>query len=89
VGAILDAPERWSILEAGVRRYLMPRFPFVLYYRVRPEMLALRARERNAGDKKEVAQNCRRAVFNLSPLSSHSVATKECAPRDSNPEPID
>ena len=24
IGAILDAPERWSILEAGVRRYLMP-----------------------------------------------------------------
>ena len=25
IGAILNAPERWSILEAGVRRYLIPR----------------------------------------------------------------
>ena len=31
VGAILDAPERWSIIEAGVRRYLMPSFPFAVY----------------------------------------------------------
>ena len=25
VGAILDVPECWSIIDAGVRRYLMPR----------------------------------------------------------------
>ncbi len=31
---ILDAPDRWSILEENVRHYLMPRFPFVIYYRV-------------------------------------------------------
>jgi toxin ParE1/3/4 len=27
VRTIVDAPERWSIIDADVRRYLMPRFP--------------------------------------------------------------
>ncbi len=31
---IQEAPERWSILEADVRRSLMPRFPYAIYYRV-------------------------------------------------------
>ena len=31
VGVIQDAPDRWSIVEADVRRYLMPRFPFAIY----------------------------------------------------------
>ena len=43
IGAILDAPERWSILEAAVRRYLMPRFPFAVYYRVWPDPLCILA----------------------------------------------
>ena len=30
-GTILEAPHRWKIIEAGVRRYLMPRFPFAVY----------------------------------------------------------
>lgn len=34
VRAILESPERWGIVEEGVRRYLMPRFPFAIYYRV-------------------------------------------------------
>ena len=28
VAAIQDAPERWPVLEAGVRRYVMRRFPY-------------------------------------------------------------
>jgi plasmid stabilization system protein ParE len=34
IGVILNAPERWRIIEADVRRYLMPRFPYGIYYRV-------------------------------------------------------
>jgi plasmid stabilization system protein ParE len=50
IGAILDAPERWSILEAGVRRYLMPRFPFAVYYRVWPDHLRILAFKHNSRD---------------------------------------
>ena len=31
---IAKEPERWQIIELNVRRYLMPRFPFAIYYRV-------------------------------------------------------
>ena len=31
---ILNAPDRWSIVEMNVRHYLMPRFPYAIYYRV-------------------------------------------------------
>jgi len=34
VRAIVDAPERWRIIDADVRRYLMPRFPYAIYYSV-------------------------------------------------------
>ena len=34
IAAILEAPERWSIIEEDVRHYLMPRFPYAIYYRV-------------------------------------------------------
>jgi len=33
VSIILDAPERWRIIERDVRSYLMPRFPYAIYYR--------------------------------------------------------
>ena len=33
VSAIRHAPTRWGIIEADVRRYLMRRFPFAIYYR--------------------------------------------------------
>jgi hypothetical protein len=36
---ILEAPDRWSIIEADVRRYLMSRFPFAIYYRVLPDQI--------------------------------------------------
>jgi hypothetical protein len=33
VSLIREAPQRWRIVEADVRRYLMPHFPFAIYYR--------------------------------------------------------
>jgi len=33
VAIILEAPGRWRIIEDGVRSYLMPRFPYAIYYR--------------------------------------------------------
>ena len=40
---IRDAPERWGIIEADVRHYLMPRFPYAIYYRVLPDQLRVLA----------------------------------------------
>ncbi|HYJ85303.1 MAG TPA: type II toxin-antitoxin system RelE/ParE family toxin [Pyrinomonadaceae bacterium] len=34
VSMILQAPDRWKILEADVRRYLMAHFPYAIYYRI-------------------------------------------------------
>jgi plasmid stabilization system protein ParE len=34
IRVILETPERWSVIEADVRHYLMPRFPYTIYYRV-------------------------------------------------------
>jgi len=33
VSIIHDAPERWRIIKGDVRSYLMPRFPYAIYYR--------------------------------------------------------
>lgn len=33
VSMILDTPQRWRIIEEDVRSYLMPRFPYAIYYR--------------------------------------------------------
>lgn len=33
VSMILKTPERWRIIEQDVRSYLMPRFPYAIYYR--------------------------------------------------------
>lgn len=33
ISIILEAPDRWSIIEEDIRRYLMSRFPFAIYYR--------------------------------------------------------
>ena len=30
---ILDSPVRWRSIGEGVRRYLMPHFPYAIYYR--------------------------------------------------------
>jgi predicted protein tyrosine phosphatase len=37
IGSIVDAPDRCSIVEVDVRRYLMRRFPFAIYDRSLPE----------------------------------------------------
>jgi len=34
---INEAPERWRKVEGELRRYLMPRFPYGIYYRVRAD----------------------------------------------------
>jgi plasmid stabilization system protein ParE len=43
IGIIQDAPARWSIIEADVRRYLMPRFPYAIYYRALPDEIRVLA----------------------------------------------
>jgi len=43
VNLILQAPERWRIIGQGVRTYLMPRFPYSVYYRNYPDRLHLLA----------------------------------------------
>jgi hypothetical protein len=32
---ILRAPDRWPIVDADIRRFVMQRFPYGIYYRVR------------------------------------------------------
>jgi len=34
VAGILEAPKRWRVVRGDKRRFLMPRFPYGLYYRV-------------------------------------------------------
>jgi len=43
VAIIAAAPKRWRIIEEDVRRYLMPRFPYAIYYRVLPDHLRIPA----------------------------------------------
>jgi len=43
LSVVLQAPERWRIIEADVRRYAMPRFPYFIYYRVLPDHLRILA----------------------------------------------
>ena len=43
IGVIQDAPDRWSIIEGDVRRYLMPRFPYAIYYRIWPDHIRILA----------------------------------------------
>jgi len=43
IGVIQEAPERCSIIEADVRGYLMPRFPYAFYDRVLPDHLRILA----------------------------------------------
>jgi toxin ParE1/3/4 len=43
VAMILEAPECWRIIEEGVRSYLMPRFPYGVYYRDFPDRLHILA----------------------------------------------
>lgn len=43
VAVIVAAPERWRIIEEDVRRYLMPRFPYAIYYRVHSDHIRILA----------------------------------------------
>lgn len=43
VGKILEDPLRWRVIEQDVRRYLMLRFPFAIYYRLVPDQLRILA----------------------------------------------
>jgi plasmid stabilization system protein ParE len=43
IRAIQEAPGRSGIIEADVRRYLMPRFPYAIYYRILPDHLRILA----------------------------------------------
>lgn len=43
VRVIQEAPDRWSVIEADVRHYLIPRFPYAIYYRVLPDYLRILA----------------------------------------------
>ncbi len=43
VSAVLAAPERWRIVENEVRRFLMPCFPYAIYYRVLPDQIRILA----------------------------------------------
>jgi hypothetical protein len=33
ISLLLEAPDRWRIIEKDVRDYSMPRFPYAIYYR--------------------------------------------------------
>ena len=43
VAVIAAAPERWRIVESDVRRFLIPRFPYAVYYRVLPDHVRILA----------------------------------------------
>lgn len=43
VGIILDSPNRWAVVDKDIRRYLMSRFPFGIYYRVFSDRLHILA----------------------------------------------
>ena len=43
VSLIREDPRRWRIIEADVRRYLMPHFPFAIYYRSLPDSVRILA----------------------------------------------
>jgi plasmid stabilization system protein ParE len=34
---ILQDPRRWRAKEGEIRRYMLPRFPYAIYYRVLPD----------------------------------------------------
>ena len=43
ISVISAAPERWAVIERDVRRCLIPRFPYGIYYRVLPEEIRVLA----------------------------------------------
>ena len=43
VAEIVAAPKRWRVLDAEVRRYLVPRFPYAIYYRMHSDHIRILA----------------------------------------------
>jgi plasmid stabilization system protein ParE len=43
VRVIQEAPERWRVVEGDIRHYLMPRFPYAIYYRLHSEDIRILA----------------------------------------------
>jgi plasmid stabilization system protein ParE len=43
IRVILDAPDRWPVIEGDVRCYRMPRFPYGIYYRVLQDQIRILA----------------------------------------------
>jgi plasmid stabilization system protein ParE len=41
VEMVAEAPQRWPRLRGMVRRYLFPRFPFTIVYRLRAETVEI------------------------------------------------
>jgi plasmid stabilization system protein ParE len=39
IAAIREAPDRWRIIEADVRRYTLRRFPYAIYYRFESDLI--------------------------------------------------
>lgn len=35
IASIIEAPERWPEIKDGRRRFVMSRFPFIIWYRIR------------------------------------------------------
>ena len=57
VSMIREGPRRWRILEVDVRRYLMPHFPFAIYYRVLPDPHADDAAPAGGGYKRSNSES--------------------------------
>jgi toxin ParE1/3/4 len=39
--AIAEAPHRWPIYIQDIRRYVMSRFPYVIYFDIRPNLVRI------------------------------------------------
>jgi plasmid stabilization system protein ParE len=43
IAVIQEAPDRWRTIEPDIRGYLMPRFPYAIYYRALPDEIRILA----------------------------------------------
>jgi plasmid stabilization system protein ParE len=41
IGAILNGPEVWRVVEDDVRRYLIHRFPYGIYYTIEGDVVVI------------------------------------------------
>ena len=48
VAVIVATPERWRIVEPDVRRFLIPRFPYAIYYRAYSDHVRILAFEHHS-----------------------------------------